>query len=125
MNRYRLTAKILLTVFIFSSLSVEAGQNDGGPGQAEISSPEGGKPAGEEGLTLPMAVQLALQNSPRVKATLSGREMMDAQVRESKARIWPLLQFSETFTRSTNPVFVFGSLRSRAGLPLRILRSIR
>ena len=110
MNRYRLTAKILLTVFIFSSLSVEAGQNDGGPGQAEISSPEGGKPAREEGLTLPMAVQLALQNSPRVKATLSGREMMDAQVRESKARIWPLLQFSETFTRSTNPVFVFGSL---------------
>jgi outer membrane protein TolC len=36
--------------------------------------------------------------------------MMDAQVREARSGWWPLLQFSETFTRSNNPVFVFGSL---------------
>ncbi len=42
---------------------------------------------------------------------------MDAQVREARSGWWPLLQFSETFTRSNNPVFVFGSLleQSRFG----------
>jgi outer membrane protein TolC len=76
-------------------------------------------PASEESedLTLPAAVELALQSNPRVKAVLSNREMMDAQVREARSGWWPLLQFSETFTRSNNPVFVFGSLleQSRFG----------
>jgi hypothetical protein len=43
--------------------------------------------------------------------------MADAQVREARGGRWPLLQFSETFTWSNNPVFVFGSLleQSRFG----------
>jgi outer membrane protein TolC len=64
-----------------------------------------------------MAVDLALKNNPRLKATLSEREMVDAQLREARSGRWPLLQLSETFTRSNNPVFVFGSLleQSRFG----------
>jgi outer membrane protein len=63
-----------------------------------------------EALTLSAAVDKALQNNPLIRITLSGREIADAQLREARAGWFPLLQFSETFTRGNNPVFVFGSL---------------
>ena len=61
-------------------------------------------------LTLSSAVDLALKNNPLIRITLSGREIADAQLREARAGWFPLLQFSETFTRGNNPVYVFGSL---------------
>ena len=63
-----------------------------------------------EALTLSLAVDTALKNNPLIRITLSGREIADAQLREVRAGWFPLLQFSETFTRSDNPVFVFGSM---------------
>jgi outer membrane protein TolC len=39
-----------------------------------------------------------------------GREIAAAQLREARAGRLPSLQVNETFTRSNNPVFVFGSL---------------
>ncbi len=63
-----------------------------------------------EGLTLPIAVDLALRTNPLARATNIGREIADAQLAEAKAGRWPSLQVSEQFTRSNNPVFVFGSL---------------
>jgi outer membrane protein len=68
-------------------------------------------------LTLSSAVDQALKNNPLIRITLSGREIADAQLREARAGWFPLLQFSETFTRGNNPVFVFGSLleQSRFG----------
>ena len=67
--------------------------------------------AGEpEALTLSLAIDTALKNNPLIRITLSGSEIADAQLREVRAGWFPLLQFSETFTRSDNPVFVFGSL---------------
>jgi len=105
-SRFALT--ILLIGFLFYSGPAGAGQISAAPAQAEISSP--GSTGGGEGLSLARAVELALKNNPRIKAALSGREMVDAQLREAQGGRWPLLQFNETFTRSTNPVFVFGSL---------------
>ena len=71
--------------------------------------------AGEpEALTLSLAIDTALKNNPLIRITLSGREIADAQLREVRAGWFPLLQFSETFTRSDNPVFVFGSLLEQA-----------
>ena len=67
-----------------------------------------------EALTLPSAVDSALKNNPLIRMTLSGREIADAQLREVRAGWLPLLQFSETFTRGNNPVFVFGSLLEQA-----------
>jgi len=61
-------------------------------------------------LTLQKAVDLALQYNPLVRATRSGREIVDAQLSEARAGRLPVLQFNETFIRSNNPVFVFGSL---------------
>jgi outer membrane protein len=63
-----------------------------------------------EPLTLSSAVDRALKTNPLIRMTLSGREIADAQLREMRAGWFPLLQFSETFTRGNNPVFVFGSL---------------
>lgn len=110
MNRFHSAVNILLTVLFFNCLPVEAGQITPSPGQPEISPPDTEKAGGEEGLTLSKAVEFALQNNPRVKATHSGREIVEAQLREAQGGRWPLLQFSETFTRSNNPVFVFGTL---------------
>ncbi len=67
-----------------------------------------------EVLTLSSAVDLALKNSPLIRITLSGREIAAAQLREARAGWFPLLQFSETFARGNNPVFVFGSLLEQA-----------
>jgi outer membrane protein TolC len=69
---------------------------------------------GGGGLTLPLAVDIALRTNPRVRATASGRDMADAQLDEARARRWPLVQFSETFANSNNPVFVFGTLLEQA-----------
>ena len=79
------------------------------PGLAQ-SPLHGPAPGGEEALTLALAVEIALRANPLVRATASGREMADAQMSEARAGRYPFLQISETFTRSNNPVFVFGSL---------------
>lgn len=65
---------------------------------------------GSAGLTLPLAIEIALQTNPMVRAAHSGKAMASAQLNEAKAGRMPLIQLGETFTNSNNPVFVFGSL---------------
>lgn len=67
------------------------------------------QPAGER-LTLPQAVELALKNNPAVKAADAYAEAVRRAVAEAKAGYYPRVDFSEGFTRSNNPVFVFSSL---------------
>lgn len=68
------------------------------------------QPQTTEGLTLPLAVEMALRSNPMIRATASGRELADAQLSEARAGRLPVVQFTETYTNSNNPVFVFGSL---------------
>jgi outer membrane protein len=63
-----------------------------------------------ESLTLPLAVEIALQSNPLARATAAGRAVAAAQTEEARAGRWPLVQVSETLTMGNNPVFVFGSL---------------
>jgi outer membrane protein len=63
-----------------------------------------------EQLTLSAAVAIALARNPLTRATAAGRQLADAQLSSARATRWPLLQASESVTRSNNPVFVFGSL---------------
>lgn len=63
-----------------------------------------------EQLTLTQAVEIALRTNPSMKVTAAGRHLADAQFQEARTGRWPSLQASETFTRSNNPVFVFGTL---------------
>ncbi|MFA4915887.1 MAG: TolC family protein [Syntrophales bacterium] len=75
-----------------------------------LSSSSGTQSGETQELTLSLAVSMAMQNNPLLRAAQYGREIADAQVEEAQAGRWPMLQFSETFTRSNNPVFAFGSL---------------
>lgn len=61
-------------------------------------------------LTLSQAVAIALQKNPRTEVAAAGRTLADARLQEARSGRKPLLQASETFTNSNNPVFVFGSL---------------
>lgn len=61
-------------------------------------------------LTLPLAVEIALQSNPLARATSAGRDVAAAQTEEARAGRMPFVQVSETLTAGNNPVFVFGSL---------------
>ena len=63
-----------------------------------------------EQLTLTQAVEVALLTNPSMKVTAAGRQLADAQLQEARTGRWPSLQATETFIRSNNPVFVFGTL---------------
>jgi outer membrane protein TolC len=45
-----------------------------------------------------------------MKVTAAERQLADAQLQEARTGRWPSLQANETFIRSNNPVFVFGTL---------------
>lgn len=61
-------------------------------------------------LTLPQAVEIALQTNPLTRASAARRNLAVAELKEARSGRWPLLRATETFTNSNNPVFVFGSL---------------
>jgi outer membrane protein TolC len=66
--------------------------------------------APHEGLTLVDAVETALRRNPLTRATSAGRELARAELSEAQSRRLPALIANGSFTRSNNPVFVFGSL---------------
>ena len=105
-----LIGKILLAIVLIPCSRVEAGPSlFGSAHQGNLASPAEKQEKAEE-LTLLSAVDLALRHNPLIRAAISGRKIADGQLSEARAGRLPLLQFSETFTRSNNPVFVFGSL---------------
>ena len=63
-----------------------------------------------EGLSLIDAVEIALRRNPLTRASSAGRELADAELSEAHSRRLPTLVTAGSFTRSNNPVFVFGSL---------------
>ena len=63
-----------------------------------------------EGLTLVDAVEIALRRNPLTRSTSAGRQLADAELSEAHSRRLPSLITAGSFTRSNNPVFVFGSL---------------
>jgi outer membrane protein len=100
MKSHPFTPKILFFFFIFFGLPTLEHTFSVPPSHADE----------PEVLTLSAACETALKNNPLIRVTLSGRQIADAQLKEARAGWFPLLQFSETFTRGNNPVFVFGSL---------------
>ena len=64
----------------------------------------------DEPLTLSQAIEIAFRTNPATRVTAANRDLADAQIRGARSGRKPLLQASETFTNSNNPVFVFGSL---------------
>jgi len=66
-------------------------------------------PAQAHVLTLSDAVKIALEKNPQRKAALADTKVASADVREARSFLLPRLIFSETATRGTDPVYVFGS----------------
>jgi len=95
--------------FLYSIFAIFFFQTGGSPFLVPLSQAEE-----SEALTLSSAMNQALKNNPLIRITLSGREIAEAQLKEARAGWLPLLQFNETFTRSNNPVFAFGSLLEQA-----------
>jgi outer membrane protein len=64
----------------------------------------------QEPLSLPDAVRLALAHNQTIAAASAGLGAAEAGVREARSGWLPRLNYSESFARSDNPVFVFSSL---------------
>ncbi len=60
-------------------------------------------------LTLPQAVQVALEKNPLRKAALADQRVASANVKEARSALLPHITFSETAMRGNDPVYVFGS----------------
>jgi len=63
-----------------------------------------------DGLSLVEATTLALSESPQIRLATSGQEIAAARLRQASATWLPRISISETYTKSDNPVFVFGTL---------------
>jgi len=62
-----------------------------------------------EHLTLAEAIETALQHSPILQAAQQEVAMAQAGVAQARAGFLPRLDVQETFTRSDNPLFVYGA----------------
>ena len=62
------------------------------------------------GLTLEEAVRAALSHHPSIAASAANIHGAQARVRQAKAGVYPQVVYQQSFVRSDNPVFVFGSL---------------
>jgi len=65
---------------------------------------------GQQTLSLHDAVALGLKQSPALAASAAGTDAAGARTEQAKAGRLPSVLYNESWTRSDNPVFVFGSL---------------
>jgi outer membrane protein len=91
-------SSVFLWVLVWAALGMPV------KAQSELST---GQPVA---LTLEQAAELALRDNPAMEASESGERGAAARLDEAHAGRLPSLQFTETYTNSNNPVFVFGSL---------------
>jgi outer membrane protein len=65
---------------------------------------------GQTPLSLREAVQLALRENPSMVETRASVHSAAARIAQARGDALPKINYSESFTRGNNPVFVFGSL---------------
>ena len=92
---YRLSpwilAAISFIVFIFARASIA--QNTNSP----------------ECLTLSEAIQMAVEQNPEIKAARFQVEMIKSEVTQARSGFFPQIYFTETFNRTTNPMWATGA----------------
>ena len=66
--------------------------------------------AAEDPMSLKDAVRLALDKNPSMQASLAAQKAAESRVAEARGGSLPKVNYSESWTRSDNPVFVFSSL---------------
>ncbi len=65
---------------------------------------------GQTALTLEDAVRLALKQNPAIEASDAGVKAAATKIEQARAGYLPKLNYSESWQRGNNPVFVFSSL---------------
>jgi outer membrane protein len=68
---------------------------------------------GGEPLTLKQAVEKALENHASVKVASAEKKAAEARIKEARGGLFPRVDYTESWQRSNNPVFVFSSLLSQ------------
>lgn len=66
--------------------------------------------AAQDQLTLKAAVAAALRSNPALAASQANRDVTTAEIAAARSGARPKVNYSESWTRSDNPVFVFSSL---------------
>jgi outer membrane protein len=61
-------------------------------------------------LSLKDAVQTAVDRNKSIEASFAGRKAAESRIAEARSDLLPKLNYSESWARSDNPVFVFSSL---------------
>jgi len=64
----------------------------------------------QDALSLRDAVRLALANNKSIEASGAGKDAAQSRITQAKSGLLPKVNYSESWTRSDNPVFVFSSL---------------
>ncbi|HLK18613.1 MAG TPA: TolC family protein [Bryobacteraceae bacterium] len=64
----------------------------------------------EDPMSLKDAVRLALDKNKSVEASLAAQKVAESRIPEARGGALPKVNYSESWTRSDNPVFVFSSL---------------
>ena len=65
---------------------------------------------GQDALSLRDAVRLALRENKAIAGTNAGARAAGTRIAQARAGMLPKVNYSESFARSNNPVFVFSSL---------------
>ena len=66
--------------------------------------------AAQQPLSLDEAARIALETHPALEAASAGVDEASAGIRAAQAGLLPKLSWQESYTRSNNPVFAFGTL---------------
>jgi outer membrane protein len=92
---YKIFLWILATTFFISlTLTVKTGaQNTNSP----------------ESLTLSQAIKIAVEQNPEIKAARFQVEMIKSEVTQARSGFFPQVYFTETFNRTTNPMWATGA----------------
>src|ERR1043165_1029412 len=64
----------------------------------------------QDPMSLRDAVRLALRENRSIASTSAGTRASEARIAEARSGIFPKINYSESISRSNNPVFVFSSL---------------
>jgi outer membrane protein len=64
----------------------------------------------QDPMSLKEAVHLALNQNKAIEASVAGRKVAESRIAEARGGYLPKVNYSESWTRSDNPVFVFSSL---------------
>lgn len=62
-----------------------------------------------ESLTLSEAIQMAVEQNPKIKAARFQVEMIKSEVIQARSGFFPQIYFTETFNRTTNPMWATGA----------------